>query len=59
LRTQQEDYFPVAPSGLWSSLLVKDLNNDGKLDLFIGNIGKNTPFKFSEKEPGTLTYADF
>lgn len=54
-----EDYFPVAPSGLWSSLLVKDLNNDGKLDLFIGNIGKNTPFKFSEKEPGTLTYADF
>ncbi|MFN4976799.1 MAG: VCBS repeat-containing protein [Bacteroidota bacterium] len=52
-------YFPNAPSGLWSSLLLNDFNHDGKMDLLAGNIGENTPFKFSAKEPGTLFYADF
>lgn len=52
-------YFPDSPSGLWSSLIIDDFNNDGKVDLLAGNIGENTPFKFSDKEPGTLVYADF
>jgi hypothetical protein len=54
-----EKYIPNSPSGFWSTILIKDLNNDGKDDLMIGNIGQNTPFKFSDKEPGTLIYADF
>ncbi|MFN5325595.1 MAG: VCBS repeat-containing protein [Bacteroidota bacterium] len=52
-------YFPDSPAGLWSSLIIDDFNNDGKVDLLAGNIGENTPFKFSDKEPGTLVYADF
>ena len=54
-----DEFIPDSPSGLWSSLIVKDLNDDGKVDLLLGNIGSNTPFKFSKNEPGTLTYADF
>ena len=54
-----DEFIPDTPSGLWSSLIVKDLNDDGKADLLLGNIGSNTPFKFSKNEPGTLIYADF
>ena len=54
-----ETYLPNALAGFWSSLTISDFNHDGKPDLLAGNIGENTPFKFSEKEPGTLYYADF
>jgi enediyne biosynthesis protein E4 len=63
LKTGFEDatdtYIPNSPTGLWSSIMLSDFNDDGKIDLLAGNIGENTPFKFSTKEPGTLVYADF
>lgn len=52
-------YIPDSPSGFWLSLIINDLDNDGKPDIMAGNIGENTPFKFSDKEPGTLVYTDF
>jgi hypothetical protein len=54
-----DTYIPNSPTGLWSSVMLSDFNDDGKTDLLAGNIGENTPFKFSAKEPGTLVYADF
>ena len=54
-----DNYIPNSPSGFWSSLILHDLNNDGKLDIIAGNIGQNTPFQFSDQEPGTMIYTDF
>lgn len=56
---ETDTYFDVAQSGFWTTIHIDDFNNDGKPDFFVGNIGDNTPFKFSDKEPGTMIYADF
>ncbi len=45
--------------GWWSSVLVSDVDNDGDNDVFAGNIGLNTRFNPSKKEPVTLYYNDF
>ena len=52
-------YFDKKYSGLWNKLLVEDLNNDGKVDLIVGNLGLNSQLKASDKEPAELFYKDF
>jgi hypothetical protein len=54
-----EDYFSEPLSGFWNSIDVEDFDGDGKMDILAGNIGRNTPFQFSDKEPAELLYADF
>lgn len=45
-------------SGLWSSLLVDDVNHDGYPDIVAGNIGNNLQFKASPEEPVQLVVTD-
>lgn len=45
--------------GWWTSLLVKDINNDSYVDIVGGNLGLNSFFKASDKEPLELYYKDF
>lgn len=45
--------------GWWNRLVVEDLDNDGDLDVVIGNFGWNNQLKPSEKEPVALIYDDF
>jgi hypothetical protein len=45
--------------GWWNFVLPVDINNDGKVDLIVGNMGLNSRLKASEKEPVRLYYADF
>lgn len=52
-------YFDKQYAGLWNKLLLEDLNNDGKVDLLVGNLGLNSQLKASEKEPAELYYKDF
>ncbi len=52
-------YFDKQYSGWWNSITVSDVNSDGKTDLMIGNMGLNTQFSASEKEPLELFYKDF
>ena len=52
-------YFEKPLSGWWNKLLIEDLNNDGFLDLVVGNMGLNTQCKASEKEPAEMYYKDF
>lgn len=54
-----KNYFDKNFTGLWNRLLVEDLNNDGIVDLVVGNLGLNSQPKASEKEPLDLFYKDF
>ena len=46
-----ETYFDQSPHGFWNKILVEDLNQDGKPEMVLGNVGSNTPWRASEKEP--------
>ena len=54
-----KQYFPEEEKGVWLSLTVTDVNNDGQKDIIAGNLGTNSQIKFSSKEPIELVYADF
>ena len=56
---QSAKYIKFPSSGLWNKIYAADLNGDGKLDLVIGNIGLNTQFKSSAKQPLSICYKDF
>ena len=45
--------------GWWHSVSAMDVNGDGYQDLIAGNLGLNSIFKASAKEPTTLYYKDF
>lgn len=45
--------------GWWSSLKVDDIDNDGDLDIIAGNLGLNSKFKATEKEPMKIYIKDF
>lgn len=49
----------LALKGWWNRIAVEDLDKDGDPDFILGNLGLNTQMKASQKEPLTLTYADF
>ena len=52
-------YFDKPYSGWWNTITIGDFNGDKRPDLIIGNIGLNTQFKASEKEPLEMYYKDF
>lgn len=45
--------------GWWSSLAEGDFDNDGDIDFIAGNLGLNTVYKASEKEPVSIYAHDF
>lgn len=45
--------------GMWSALTVSDIDNDGDMDLALGNCGYNNQFKASVNEPVSLFANDF
>lgn len=45
--------------GWWRRLLADDFDNDGDIDLVAGNLGLNSSFKATEKEPLQIVYGAF
>jgi hypothetical protein len=54
-----EAYHLAKSHGMWSKILLEDMDNDGDMDLIAGNAGLNSQLKANEQEPLTVTYADF
>lgn len=46
-------------SGLWNTIQILDINNDGNLDFLAGNMGLNTRLKASVDRPMQLYVNDF
>jgi len=46
-------------NGWWRRLLADDFDNDGDVDIVAGNLGLNSSFKASEKEPLSIVYGEF
>ncbi|MGJ3242911.1 MAG: FG-GAP-like repeat-containing protein [Opitutales bacterium] len=45
--------------GLWNSVVACDVNEDGRIDLAVGNLGLNTDYEASPEKPVRLYYGDF
>ncbi len=59
LLNQTKDYFNRNYSGFWNTMLIDDINNDGKPDIVAGNLGKNSQMQTSFSEPADLYFKDF
>ncbi|MEO0339135.1 MAG: FG-GAP-like repeat-containing protein, partial [Bacteroidota bacterium] len=46
-------------NGWWNCIRPGDFDNDGDIDMIVGNHGLNTRFRASEKEPITIYINDF
>jgi hypothetical protein len=46
-------------NGWWNTVETADLDNDGDLDLILGNQGSNTAYKTSEEEPMRMWINDY
>ncbi|HZV71539.1 MAG TPA: VCBS repeat-containing protein [Saprospiraceae bacterium] len=46
-------------TGWWKNVTLADMDNDGDLDLFAGNIGLNNRLSTNEQHPVTLVSKDF
>ncbi|GGF26198.1 VCBS repeat-containing protein [Echinicola rosea] len=53
------DYFDQSYIGLWNTLLVEDLDADGRPELMAGNLGLNSQIRASQEEPAELLFKDF
>ena len=59
LENATSKFFDKVWSGWWNTITVGDFNSDQRPDLIIGNMGLNTQFKASQKEPLEMFYSDF
>jgi hypothetical protein len=57
--TRKEDNGLSEFKGWWNTIENADLDNDGDLDLIVGNHGLNSRFKASKERPITLYSEDF
>jgi enediyne biosynthesis protein E4 len=59
LSDQSEAWIKEPSGGFWNKLLAEDFDNDGDLDLVIGNHGLNSQIKATKNQPAEITFKDF
>jgi hypothetical protein len=50
---------PFPNAGLWTALEVADINNDGREDIILGNLGRNSRIRGNAEHPLRLYHSDF
>ncbi|WP_233756017.1 VCBS repeat-containing protein [Algoriphagus sp. AGSA1] len=56
---RSEEFLPGEKSGIWSSVLVQDLDGDGNPELLAGNWGLNSRLRTAPDVPVRIYYEDF
>jgi hypothetical protein len=59
LVNQTGSYLPHDYTGWWNTLLITDINHDGRPDLLAGNQGLNTQYIGTGHEPAEMYFKDF
>lgn len=59
LKEETTAYRLEKSNGLWQSIASADIDQDGDMDLIVGNMGLNLPYSVSEKEPLEAYIGDF
>jgi len=59
LSNQTAAYGLAETNGWWNRILAADFDGDGAIDLVVGNLGNNTQFNASIKEPLSIMFNDF
>lgn len=49
----------IDKKGWWNTIHIADLNNDGREDILLGNLGRNYKYQASENEPFEIYGGDF
>lgn len=58
LVNRTEQYFEKPLVGWWNTIEVQDLNNDGRQEFIVGNLGLNYKYKASHEKPFTVYTKD-
>jgi hypothetical protein len=45
--------------GWWNRIIARDFTGDGRVDLVVGNLGLNSRYRATEREPATMYVKDF
>lgn len=56
---RSDEFFPEGKTGLWSSILIQDLDEDGNPELLAGNWGLNSRLKTDSNNPVRIYFEDF
>ena len=56
---RSEEFLPGGKSGLWSSVLIQDLDEDGSPELVVGNWGLNSRLQTDSNNPVRVYFEDF
>lgn len=54
-----DEYGLENSNGWWRSLFLKDINEDGRIDIIAGNLGLNTKLEVSKNEPIAVYAKDY
>jgi enediyne biosynthesis protein E4 len=59
LKEASENYIKFAAAGWWNKIEAQDFDQDGDVDLVMGNQGLNNQFAATAQKPISLYYSDF
>lgn len=54
-----DEWITQPATGWWNCIAAEDFDNDGDVDLIVGNYGQNNSFGVSAEHPATMVYKDF